>query len=115
MESSIDSRTVKLEPDLAALIVAAPDFAQGRQLLAPFQGRLRSGRSEDDADMVAAGTVDRVPQDANFVRRHPVLRIQENHGVDLARREAVEELAQIAVNRDDQTRVIAHPCKSILL
>src|SRR6516225_3238357 len=89
VESTIDSRAVKLKTDVAALVIAEPDLAQRRKFLALFQGRLDPCRAEDDADMVAAGAIDRIPQRADFLGRHPVLRVQEHHRIDLARGKAV--------------------------
>ena len=45
---------------------------------------------------------------ADLVRRHPVLRVQQDHGVDLARRQVFQELTEIGVHRNDQAGAVAH-------
>ena len=83
-------------------------ISRKRRKLLAFQRRLRAGGAEDHANLVAAGAIDRIPQAADFVDRHPVLRIQQHHRIDFARRKAFEELPQTGVHRDDQAGIIAH-------
>jgi hypothetical protein len=59
-------------------------------------------------DVVGASTVDGVPQGTDFIDRHPVLGIQENDGIDLTGRQAVKELPEIGMMRNDQSRAVAH-------
>jgi hypothetical protein len=107
VERAVDAGAIAFETDGAAFLVAAPDVTQRRELLAVQRGLLARG-AEDDADIVAAGTIDRVPERTDFLRRHPVLRVEQHHGIDLARGKAFEELAQIGVNGNDQSGAIAH-------
>src|SRR5580704_14563808 len=107
VKPAIDPGTVELEADVASLVVAQPDFPKRRQFLA-LQRRLCARGPEDDANAVAAGAIDRIPQRADFLRRHPVLRVQEHHRIDLARRQPFQELPKIGVDRDDQARIVAH-------
>src|SRR5258706_4614268 len=87
VESAVDSRSVARETGGASFLVAAPDLPQRRKLRALQRG-LRAGGAEDHADIVPAGTIDGVPQRVDFVLRHPVLRVQEDDGIDLAIRQA---------------------------
>src|SRR6266446_1038394 len=77
MESAVDSRSVARETGRASFLVAAPDTPQRRKLRA-LQRRLRAGGAEDHADIVAAGAIDGIPKRVDFLRRHPILRVQEN-------------------------------------
>src|SRR6266481_10090766 len=75
VESTVDSRSVARETGRASFLVAAPDMPQRRKLRA-LQRRLRAGGAEDHADIVAAGAIDGIPQRVDFLRRHPILRVQ---------------------------------------
>src|SRR6267378_539414 len=110
VEPAVNSRSVALEASSASLLVTTPDAQQGRKLRA-LQRRLRAGRAKDHADVVAAGAIDRIPKRADLLRRHPVLRVQQHHGVDLACRKAFQKQPKIGVDGYDQSRAIAHAFK----
>ena len=110
VEAAVNSRSVLRETDRAALLVAAPDLPQRRKLRA-FQRRLRSGGAKNNADIVGAGAIDGIPERADLVRRHPVLRVQQDDGIDLACRKAFQKLPEIGMDRDNQSRTVAHPFK----
>src|SRR5882762_5337771 len=74
VKAAIDPGTIALKTDGASLGVAPPGFLERLQLRI-FQRRFDTGGSEDHANAVLAGAIDRVPERADFVRRHPVLRI----------------------------------------
>src|ERR1700753_143312 len=63
VKPAIDSGAVAFEADRAARLVALPDIAQRRQLIA-FQRRVLAGGAEDHPDIVAAGAIDRIPHSA---------------------------------------------------
>src|SRR6516162_8979939 len=70
-----------------------------------------AGGTKDHTNMITPGAVDGIPETANLLGRHPVLRIQQDHRVDLARRKAIEKLPQTGADRNDQTCVVAHSRK----
>src|SRR6195256_5632939 len=99
VEPAVNSRPVPLEANSASFIVTTPDAQEGRKLRG-FQRRL-----------LAAGAIDRIPKRADLFRRHPVLRVQQHHGIDLACRQAFQEQPKIGVDRNDQSRAVAHAFK----
>src|SRR5713101_3079937 len=107
VKSAVDSRSVPRESDRASFFVAAPDLLERRKLGA-VQRRRRARGPKDHADVVAAGAVDRIPERPDFLRRHPVLRIQQHDGIDLACRKALQEQPKIDVHRNDQAGTTAH-------
>jgi hypothetical protein len=60
VETAVDSRTIERKPDRASFLVALPYLAE-RSEFVTFERRILTGGAEDDADIVAAGAVDRVP------------------------------------------------------
>src|SRR5580700_2593592 len=96
MKPTIDARPILLESDRAAFLVATPDFPQGCKLRT-LQRRLRARGAEDHGNLVGAGAIDGVPECGDLLTRHPVLRIQQHHGIDLARRKTFEERPQVGV------------------
>jgi hypothetical protein len=82
MKPAIDSRSVLLESDRASFFVTTPNLAQRRKLRA-FQRRRGARGAEDYANVVVAGAIDGIPKRADFIRRHPILRVQQHHGIDL--------------------------------
>src|ERR1700704_6117262 len=83
VDPAVNSRPVPLEANSASFLVTTPDAQEGRKLRG-FQRRLRAGGAKDHADIVAAGAIDRIPKRADLFRRHPVLRVQQHHGIDPA-------------------------------
>src|SRR5882762_3213910 len=110
VEPAVNSRPVPLEAISASFLVTTPD-AQERRKLRAFQRRLRAGGAKDHADVVAAGAIDRIPKRADLFRRHPVLRVQQHHSIDLACRKAFQEQPKIGVDWNDQSRAVAHAFK----
>src|ERR1700704_2502959 len=110
VEPAVNSRPVPLEASSASFLVTTPDAQQGRKLCA-FQRRLRAGGAKDHADVVAAGAIDRIPKRADLLRGHPVLRVQQHHGVDLACRKSFQKQPKIGVDGYDQSRAVAHAFK----
>src|SRR5258708_18039958 len=110
VEPTVNSRPVPLEANSASFLVTTPD-AQERRKLRGFQRRLRAGGAKDHADVVAAGAIDRIPKRTDLFRRHPVLRVQQHHGIDLACRKAFQEQPKIGVDWNDQPRAVAHAFK----
>src|SRR6195256_805964 len=107
---AVNSRPVPLEANSASFIVTTPDAQEGRKLRG-FQRRFRAGGAKDHADVVAAGAIDRIPKRGDLFRRHPVLRVQQHHGIDLACRKAFQEQPKIGVDWNDQSRAVAHAFK----
>ncbi len=75
----------RAKADGTSFPVAAPDFAQRREFRV-FHGDSEPAVRKITRTSSLSGAVDRIPERADFLRRHPVLRIQQYHGVDLARR-----------------------------
>ena len=108
VEAAVNSRAVLCESDRASLLVAAPDLPQDPQApRSPAARRCRRcGRSRRTPSLPVRSIAFQSARD--LVRRHPVLRVQQNHGIDLARRKAFQELPQIGVHRNDQAGAVAH-------
>ena len=79
MEGAVDSGAVAFEADSASFFVAAPDLAKRGELFA-IQRRLRACGTEDHANVVAAGPVDR-----NADRTAECLPIRVEAGEDINR------------------------------
>src|SRR6266567_502871 len=110
VEGTVNSRPVPLEANSASFLVTTPDAQEGRKLRG-LQRRLRAGGAKDHADVVAAGAIDRIPKRTDLLQRHPVLRVQQHHGIDLACRQTFQEQPKIGVDRNDQSRAVAHAFK----
>src|SRR6185437_9387164 len=72
VKAAVNSGAIELIAERTAFLIAAPDLAQGRKLFA-FKRRLGAGRAEDHGNLIAAGTIDLIPQRADLFQRHPIL------------------------------------------
>src|SRR5690348_11933570 len=106
METAVDAGTILREGTRASFSVTPPDLVEILELRC-IKRRLRAGGPEDHAHILIAAAIDRVPQCADLVGRHPILRIQENDSIDMACRQAFKEHAKIGMNRRDTIHAAA--------
>src|SRR5256714_6459256 len=110
VESAVNSRSIQFETDFTSFIVAPPNVPQRRELRL-LQRRRRAGSAKDHPDSAAAGSIDGVPKRADFLGRHPILRVQENDSINLPRRKAFQKQPEVSLDGNDQSGTVAHASK----